>query len=85
MNGLFAVVLTDNAPKDLLIWAVTNESPAYLRCNLLEDSFYGWVRLQVTEKETDMTRVVLLVPVQYVSYVMDGSVPTKLGFVPPTA
>lgn len=85
MNGLFAVVLTDNAPKDLLMWAVTDGTPVYLRCNLLEESLYGWVRLQVTDPENDLTRVTLLVPMQYVAFVMDGSVPKKLGFVQPTA
>lgn len=84
MNGLFAVVLNDNAPKDLLMWAVTDESPPYLRCNLLEESIYGWVRVQVTQKGSDLTEVTLLVPVHHVAFVLEGSFPKALGFLPAT-
>lgn len=85
MNGLFAVVLNDSAPKDLLEWAVTDGSPPYLRCNLLEESFFGLVRVQVTKEGSDSTQVTLLVPMQHVAFVLDGTIPKVLGFVPTTA
>lgn len=84
MNGLFAVVLNDNAPKDLLMWAVTDGNPPYLRCNLLEESIYGLLRIQVTQEGNDLTQVTLLVPMQHVAFVLDGTVPKSLGFLPAT-
>lgn len=85
MEGLFAIVLTQDAPKLLLDWAVMDGDPPYLHCNLLEESICGLVRLRVVQKETDQQPATLLVPMRYVAFVMDGTVPKPVGFVPAIA
>ena len=80
MEGLFAVVLTPDAPNDLLGWAVMDGDPPYLHCNLLEESICAMVRMRVIQQN----EATLLVPVRYVAFVMDGSVPKPVGFVPAT-